>query len=368
LDMKRSRAIRLVVWFGLTSAAFGCAQIAGLTGDYQLGVAGGGGVAGSNGGATGASGRVGASGDAGASDAAGAAGAAGASGGAAASGGSGETGGASPTGGAAGTGTAGGSSGSAGTGAAGAGGGSAVGPVRIGFSEFHDSAAGNDNASSHLANATFAKPAGTAPGDFILVFFGADHLLSNLGSAGLGSAGWTLLDQHAQYGTDGQATYLIYKLAGPSEPDPIVFAGINDAPSGDGVQGLLSVYRGVNAGTPVNSYEVRVDATGKQGATEASTATPIIKTTVANCLLIAGLSPDTAIDAPVVSSWPQGFDENQVSVINPAHPYPFGWANIYSAERHLPAAGTVSASAFGWTFSNASEYYGSLAFVLALQP
>jgi hypothetical protein len=239
--------------------------------------------------------------------------------------------------------------------------------VRIGFSEFHDSAAGNDNASSHLANATFAKPAGTALGDFILVFFGADHELSNLGS-GLSTAGWTLLDQHAQYGGDGQATYLIYKFAGASEPDLIVFAGINDVPSGDGVQGLLSVYRGVNAGTPVNAYEVTVDSSGEPGVTMASTATPLIKTTVANCLLIAGLSPDTTIDARVISSWPQGFVENQVSVNNPAHPYPFGWANIYSAERHLPAAGTVSASAFGWTISNGTGYFGSLAFVLALAP
>jgi len=55
-----------------------------------------------------------------------------------------------------------------------------------------------------------------------------------------------------------------------------------------------------------------------------------------------------------------------MSVNNPAHPYPFGWANIYSAERHLLAAGTVSPSAFAWTFANATEYYGSLAFVLAL--
>jgi hypothetical protein len=147
-----------------------------------------------------------------------------------------------------------------------------------------------------------------------------------------------------------------------------VFAGINAIPSGDGVQGLLSVYRGVNPGTPVNSYEVRVDSTGKEGVTEASTATPIIKTTVANCLLIAGLSPDTTVDAPVISSWPEGFVENQVSVINPPHPNPFGWANIYSAERHLPAAGTVAASAFGWIFSNGTGYFGSLAFVLALQP
>jgi hypothetical protein len=108
--------------------------------------------------------------------------------------------------------------------------------------------------------------------------------------------------------------------------------------------------------------------TGKQTVTQVATATPTITTTVANCLLIAGLSPDTSVDAPVISAWPQGFGENQVSVNNPAHPYPFGWANIYSAERHLPAASAVPVSEFDWTISNGTGYFGALTFVLALAP
>jgi hypothetical protein len=86
-------------------------------------------------------------------------------------------------------------------------------------------------------------------------------------------------------------------------------------------------------------------------------------------LLIAGLSPDTAVDAPVVSNWPEGFDENQTSVNNPPHPYPNGWANIYTAERHLAQAGTVPASFFGWDITyDGMSYYGALSFVLALAP
>jgi hypothetical protein len=263
----------------------------------------------------------------------------------------------------------GGAPGGGSAGVAGAGGGSAgPGPVRIGFSEFHDSASGSDNASSHLANATFSKPVGTSLGDFMFVFFGADHSLSNLSGSDLNAAGWTLLDQHENYGTDGQATYLIYKFVSAAEPDPIVFNGINATPSGDGVQGLLSVYRGVNAASPVNAYEVTVVPTGDDKAVQVVTATPAITTTVANCLLIAGLSPDTTVDAPAIFSWPQGFVQNQVSVNNPAHPYPDGWANIYSAERPLAAAGAVPASGFGWTIMSGAGYYGSLAFVLALAP
>jgi hypothetical protein len=197
--------------------------------------------------------------------------------------------------------------------------------------------------------------------------FGSDHELSNLSGTGLSNLGWTLLDQHEQYGTDGQATYLIYKFAGASEPDPIVFADINNVPSGNGVQGLLSVYRGVNVTSPVNAYEVALSV-GQKDITMASTPTPAITTTLANCLLIAGFSPDSAVDAPVVTTWPQGFADNQVSVNNPLHPYPYGWANIYSAERHLPVAGTVPASAFAWNISNGTEFYGALAFVLALAP
>jgi hypothetical protein len=261
----------------------------------------------------------------------------------------------------------GGAGGAAGSGAAGAAGNSAQGPVRIGFSEFHDSAAGSDNASSQLANATFAKPPGTAAGDFMLVFFGADHSLANLSGTDLSARGWTLVDQHEAVGTDGQGTYLMYKFAGASEPDPIVFADINSAPSGNGVQGLLSVYRGVNAVMPVNAYEVNVIDSGAQDINQVSTPTPAITTTVAHCLLIAGLSPDSAVDAPVVTSWPDGFLD-QVSVINPPHPYPGGWANIYAAERHLTAAGTVPASAFVWRPTLATSYYGALSFVVALAP
>jgi hypothetical protein len=367
--MKRSRAILFAGCCGLTLAAPGCAQIAGLTSDYRLGVAGASGAAGANGGsANGASGgALGASG--GTEPSGGTTGANGGSANGASGGAAGAHGGTTgATGGAGGSSSGGGGNGSAGTGVAGGAGGSAVGPVRIGFSEFHDSAAGSDNASSHLANATFSKPVGTAAGDFILVFFGADHSLNNLSGTALAADGWTLLDQHTQYGTDGQATYLIYKFAAASEPDPIVFSNINDVPSGDGVQGLLSVYRGVNAASPINDYQFALLPTGQTSVTQVVTPTPAITTTAANCLLIAGLSPDSAIDAPTMVTWPQGFTENHESVINPANPYPDGWANIYSAERHLPAAGTVPASAFTWNMANASEYYGSLAFVLALAP
>ena len=247
--------------------------------------------------------------------------------------------------------------------------GSGRGPTRVGFSVFHDSASGNDEASSKLADATFAKPKGTAPGDLMFVFFGCDHALRNLTGSHLAASGWTLQDQHEETGTDGQGTYLLYKFADGSEPDSIVFAGINEAGSGNGVQGLLSVYRGVNKTAPINAYEVLVKSTGSDGPTHIVTETPAITTTTDDCLLIAGLSPDTAIDAPVVTMWPEGFDENHVSVQNPPAPYPNGWANIYSAERHVGKAGTVPGSAFAWDFSyDGTQYYGSLTFVIALSP
>jgi len=255
-------------------------------------------------------------------------------------------------------GSAGGTGGSSGSG----------GPVRIGFSEFHDSAWGSDNAGSRLADATFSKPAGTQSGDLLLVFFGADHRLNNLSATDLEPRGWTLIDQHENVGTDGQGTYLLYKFATANEPDAIVFTEINSTPSGNGVQGLLSVYRGVSKSAPVNAYEVNVVTEGVTEATQDVTPTPAITTTIDHCLLIAGLSPDSAVDAPVITKWPDGFTENQVSVNNPPHPYPYGWANIYSAEQHRQRAGKLAASSFTWKFVGDTRDFGSLAFVLALAP
>ena len=119
--------------------------------------------------------------------------------------------------------------------------------------------------------------------------------------------------------------------------------------------------------TKIKSDDAFLVPSGAVG-TQVMTTTPAITTTTANCLLIAGLSPDTTIDRPVISSWPQGFDENQVSVVNPGNPYPLGWANIFSAERHLQTAGTVPASSFNWTVTDGGQYYGALSFVLALSP
>jgi len=383
--MTWSRAPLRAVWCGSTLAAFGCAQIAGLTDDYHL-AAGAGGSATAGAGGSAAQGGLSAHGGS-AGQAPGEAGNAGDAPGGSTSGGSadgssanaGTTNGGSANGGSANAGATNGGAANAGSanagttnggsaGASGGSGGNAGGITRIGFSEFHDSASGSDQASSHLADASFSKPAGTAPGDFILVFFGCDHGLSNLSGNDLLARGWTLIDQHENYGTDGQGAYLLYKFADGSEPDPIVFSGINATPSGDGVQGLLSVYRGVNRAQPVNDYQVHVDLDGQQDVTQATTATPAVTTTVANTLLIAGLSPDSAIDAPVISMWPSGFTENQLSVVNPPHPYPYGWANIYSAERHLAAASSVPTSSFVWTLIGDTRYFGSLAFVLALAP
>jgi hypothetical protein len=81
------------------------------------------------------------------------------------------------------------------------------------------------------------------------------------------------------------------------------------------------------------------------------------------------LSPDSHIDAPVVSYWPDGFTLNHTSVTNPPTPYPNGWANIYTAERPQPQAGTVPASKFGWNMTyDGISWWGSLSFVLALAP
>jgi hypothetical protein len=254
-------------------------------------------------------------------------------------------------------------------GEAGADGGGVKGPVRVGFSVFHDSASGDEHAASKLPDATFAQPADTQPGDFMLVFFGCDHKLGNLTDVTLGAIGWTLQDQHEEQGIDGQGTYLAYRFVDGTEPNPIVFKDINPAGGGNGVQGLLSVYRGVDPTSPINVYDIVPIETGSEVAKSIETPTPAVTTTVDNCLLIAGLSPDTAIDAPVISAWPEGFDENQVSVKNPPAPYPFGWASIYSAERHVPKAGNVAASSFTWKLTyDGSNSYGALTFVLGLAP
>jgi hypothetical protein len=384
--MKRSRVPRATGFCAAALAAWGCAQIAGVGGDYRLetGEAGtpnapsGGKTAGSATDVPAAGTPDGEAGAGNSSQLAGGASGSGAGGttakageggtliGGTSSGGKSGSGGAETGGGGASGGKSG--SGGAGTGGGATGGGSATGPVRVGFSEFHDSAWGSDNASSHLADATFSKPAGTQTGDLLLVFFGSDHTLGNLSATDLEPRGWTLIDQHENIGTDGQGTYLLYKFASATEPDPIVFTGINSTPSGNGVQGLLSVYRGVSKKAPVNAYEVNVAAEGVTDATQDVTATPAITTTADHCLLIAGLSPDSAVDAPVITMWPLGFTENQVSVNNPPHPYPYGWANIYSAEQHQQKAGTLAASSFTWKFSNDNRDFGSLAFVLALAP
>jgi hypothetical protein len=247
----------------------------------------------------------------------------------------------------------------------GAAGNGAAGPVRIGFSVFSDSASGDSHASAALVDATFKKPTGTAPGDFMLLFFGADHLLWNLDAV----PGWKLVDQHAETGTDGQGTYLLYRFADGSEPDPIVFQDINDPVYKNGVQGLLSVYRGVNADSPINAYETVLVETGSVDSEDVVTATPAITTSVDDCLLIAGLSPDSQIDAPVVTSWPEGFDDHRTSVTNPPAPYPYGWANIYAAERRLASAATVPPSSFGWKMTyGGTQYYGALSFIIALAP
>jgi hypothetical protein len=273
------------------------------------------------------------------------------------------SGGTSAAGGTGGSSTGGSSTGGDSTGGGNVGG----GPVRVGVSVFQDSASGTDQASSHLTDASFPRPAGLKAGDFMLVFFGADHSLQQMTAGELMPNGWTLIDQRTDYGGDGQAFYLVYKFAGASEPNQIVFAGINPPSSGNGVQGLLSVYRGVNSAQPINAYDKALDKTGNLSAPQGSIPTPAITTSVPGCLALAGLSPDSRIDAPVVSTWPDGFVQNQMSVKNPPTPYPLGWANIYMAERPLPSAGLVPASAFVWQNEQVG-YYGALSFVLALAP
>ena len=99
------------------------------------------------------------------------------------------------------------------------------------------------------------------------------------------------------------------------------------------------------------------------------TPTPSVTTTGANCLVIVGLSPDSAIDAPAIASWPKSYDEFQVSVTNPANPYPYGWANIYQAERHVAAPAILPQASFGWDITGPDKKYdGSLTFALALNP
>lgn len=389
--MNGCRFAFLAVACGVVSAAPGCATLVGLDGDYQHvtsgGTAGlGGGDAGSGGTFAGATGDAGGPSDAGApgSGVGGAGGSGGTTGGTSAGkGGSGAGRGGSSTagaggdamstggdsvgsggkgglsaGGAAGSGAAAGMSGSAGTG------GSPAGPRRIGYSVFSDSASGSDDASAHLSDATFEKPAGTQEGDLMLVFFGVDHQLY-LTNNDLMMKGWTLLDAEEAKGTDGQGTYLLYKFAEADEPASIEFLGVND--SHYGVQGLLSVYRGVNKTSPVNAYDVVVVDEGTEGPTHIVTATPPVTTTVSNCLLLAGLSPDSAVDAPVVTAWPEGF-ANEISVKNPRFPRPNGWANIYLAERAWEEPATFPASSFEWDIENGYSYYGAVSFVLALAP
>jgi hypothetical protein len=262
-------------------------------------------------------------------------------------------------GGSAGNGNSAGTSGSAGAG------GSSLGPVRIGYSEFHDSASGSDDASGHLVDITFEKPAGTQEGDFMLAFFGVDHQLHVIGNDFM-LQGWTVIDIEENKGDDGQGTYLLYKFAGADEPASIVFPGVN--PYFVGVQGLLSVYRGVNRTAPVNAYDLALVPLGSDGIQRIDTPTPELRTTASNCLLLAGLSPDSAVDAPVVAAWPEGF-ANEVSVNNPPLPRPYGWANIYLAERTWESPATFPASSIGWDIQESYyKYYGALSFMLALAP
>lgn len=242
-------------------------------------------------------------------------------------------------------------------------------PYLVGYSIFSDSAGGGDDAGASLADATLDVPAGTQSGDFILVQFGADHSLGSFTGSDLKNLGWKLIDQHTNFGAEGQADYLMYRFAGSSLPANYVFPEINSPNNGNGVQALLTVYRGVDPTNPVNAYEVHIDMEGSEGSVDVTTATPAVTTTVPNCLAIAGLAPDSVADAPLITSWPDGFTKNRFSVNNPPHPFPFGWANIYSAERELPQAGALPASEFAWRITyGESTYCGALSFVLAIAP
>jgi hypothetical protein len=118
---------------------------------------------------------------------------------------------------------------------------------------------------------------------------------------------------------------------------------------------------------PVNALELNVIDKGTEGPTHVETPTPALTTTVPDCLLLAGLSPDTMVDAPVVSSWPPGFG-NEVSVKNPPFPLPNAWTNLFLAERPWPTPATLPASSIGWNIVAGNAYYGALSFVLALAP
>lgn len=390
--MNGPRFVFLVVCCGVVSAAPGCAQIAGLDGDYRhvtnggsgaLGAAAGlgGSQAGAGGTTAGTAGDSGASGDAGAtgSEAGGTGGGSAGKGGASAGmggsvggkgGASGGTGGDSVSlagqggepdgaGGSAGSGAAAGTSGTAGAG------GTSAGPVRVGYSVFSDSASGDDHANGSTPNAKFKKPSGTQEGDFMLAFFGVDHDLT-LDDSEITLKDWTVRIAEGGVGSDGQGTYLLTRFAGADEPDSIDFNGVN--PALYGLQGLLTVYRGVNRDSPVNVYDIAgTDDLGGSGSTRVHTPTPALTTTVPNCLLLAGLSPDTVIESPVVASWPDGFS-NELSVKNPKLPYPYGWANIYLAERTWETPATFPESSIAWDIAVGDTYYGGVSFVLALAP
>jgi hypothetical protein len=202
----------------------------------------------------------------------------------------------------------------------------------------------------------------------MVVFFGCDHALL-FDDAGLAAQGWHWIGNHAEQGEDGQGTYLLYREVDGTEPDPIEFVAINDPQYTNGVQGLLSVYRGVDLDKPIETYQETLVDTGAVDITQVQTPTPEVTTTQPDCLLIAGLSPDSAVDAPLITAWPEGFVENRMSVTNPPTPFPYGWANIYTAERHLHDAGTVPASSFEWEITGEDQrYYGALSFILALAP
>jgi len=239
-------------------------------------------------------------------------------------------------------------------------------PRAIGFSIFSDSASGDRQAGGSVPDATFTTPPGTAEGDFMFVFFGCDHHL-NITNDAVKKLGWNLIDAQGDLGTDGQGTYLMYHFAGANEPSTIVFPGINYTEE-FGVQGLMAVYRGVNPEHPVAAYEHAIDLPSTERSADITTPTPALNTTVPNCLAIAGLSPDTYIDAPEILAWPEGFTKHNKAVNNPRWPLPYGWANIYYAERPLPMAGDVAASEFRWHQVRGTEHYGGLTFVLALAP
>jgi hypothetical protein len=238
-------------------------------------------------------------------------------------------------------------------------------PIQIAHSEVQDSASGPDNTGASTPNVVLTKPAETQAGDLLLLLLASDHPFKDMGSERLRDLGWTLIDQE-NFGDDDQQMYLMYRVADALEPASYTFEGVN--PGLSGMQGLLLVYRGVDPQMPVNAYETTVVDQGEDKVETIVTPTPAIRTTKPNCLAIAGLVPDIPIDAPMITGWPDGFTENQLTVLNPRHPYPFGWAAIYTAERPLPEAGAVPTSTFTWQQQNALYYFGATAFVLAIAP